>query len=302
MTKQPIGLLAVGHESHPLLSKMQVETKARHRMATFYQGSYQGQDAVLVRMAMGKVNAAMATQALIDLFDAAPLILSGTAGAVAPEVEVGDVVIGSKLVSHDAGVYLSEGFKFCGVMASDGQGRQGWVRAFQAAPHLVQAALSAGEDLPWPRGAGKRTPAVRVGTIVTGDQVVFSQEKKEWLHGTFEALAVEMEGAAVAQVAAANGRPWLVVRAISDQADGSTGFDFTPLLDYLDDPQSRWGRIRGWGRKLWYLLCNPTIAPRQMRLRRNAYLAAENAACLVEAMIDQFRNEDDEQRGTDPTA
>ena len=302
MTKQPIGLLAVGHESRPLLAKMQVETKTRYGMATFYQGSYQGKEVVLAKMAMGKVNAAMAAQSLIDLFDAAPLILSGSAGAVAPEVEIGDVIIGAKVIPHDAGVYLSKGFRFCGVMASDSQGRQGWVRAFQADPHLVQAALSAGEDLLWPRRSGKRTSAVRVGTIVTGDQVIFSQAKKEWLHRTFEALAVEMEGAAVAQVAAANGRPWLVVRAISDQADASTGFDFIPLLDYLVDRRSRWDRIRGWGRKLWYLLSNPSITPRRMRLRRNAHLAAENAARLVEATIDQLYMEDDEQQGTDPTA
>jgi hypothetical protein len=170
-------------------------------------------------------------------------------------------------------------------MASDGQGRRGWMRAFQADPYLVQAALSAGENLPWPKRFRKRLPAVQVGTIVTGDQVVFSQEKKEWLHRTFEALAVEMEGAAVAQVAAANGRPWLVVRAISDQADASAGFDFIPLLDYLDDSQSQWDRIRGWGRKLWYLLNNPSIIPKQMQIRRNAHLAAENAGRLVEATI-----------------
>ena len=287
MAKQPIGLLAVGHESRPLLEKMQVETKTRHGMTTFYQGSYQGQRVVLARMAMGKVNAAMAAQSLIDLFDAAPLILSGSAGAVAPEVEVGDVVIGARVIPHDAGVYLSD-FKFCGVMASDGRGRRGWVRAFQADPHLMQAALSAGDELLWPRGARKRIPVVRVGTIVTGDQVVFSQEKKEWLHRTFEALAVEMEGAAVAQVAAANGRPWLVVRAISDQADASTGFDFTPLLDYLDEPRSRWARMRGWGRKLWYLLSNPSITPRRIRLRRNVLLAAKNAARLVEAIMTEL--------------
>jgi len=288
MMKQPIGLLAVGHESRPLLAKIQIETKSQHGMATFYQGNYRGKKVVLVKMAMGKVNAAMAAQSLIDLFDAAPLILSGTAGAVAPEVEIGDVVIGARVIPHDAGVYLSERFKFCGVVASDGQGRQGWVRALQTDPHLVQAALSAGEDLLWPRGFRKRIPAVRVGTIVTGDQVILSQGKKEWLHRTFEALAVEMEGAAVAQVAAANGRPWLVVRAISDQADANTGFDFTPLLDYLDDPRSRWDRIRGWGRKLWYLLRNPSITPKRMRLQRNAHLAAENAARLVEATIDQL--------------
>ena len=288
MTKKPIGLLAVGEESRPLLAKMQVKTKTQHGMATFYQGSYRGKGVVLVKMAMGKVNAAMAAQSLIDLFDAAPLILSGTAGAVAPEVEIGDVVIGARVIPHDAGVYLSERFKFCGVVASDGQGRQGWVRALQADPHLVQAALSAGEDPHWPRGFRKRTPAVRVGIIVTGDQVVLSQEKKEWLHRTFEALAVEMEGAAVAQVAAANGRSWLVVRAISDQADANTGFDFIPLLDYLDDPRWRRDRIRGWGRKWWYLLRNPSVTPKQLRLQRNAHLAAENAARLVEATIDQL--------------
>jgi adenosylhomocysteine nucleosidase len=298
MTKQPIGLLAVGHESRPILGKMQVEAKTQHAMVTFYQGSYQGQKVVLAKIAMGKVNAAMATQTLIDRFDVAPLIFSGTAGAVAPEVEIGDVVIGARVIPHDALVYLSEEIKFCGVVASDGQGRRGWVRALQADPYLVQAALSAGEDLLWPRRSGNRIPAVRVGTIVTGDQVIFSQAKKEWLHRTFEALAVEMEGAAVAQVAVANGRPWLVVRAISDQADASTGFDFVPLLDYLDDPCSRWDRIRGWWRKLWYLLSNPSIVLRQTRLRRNADLAAENAACLVEAIMAKL----DEPSISDPTA
>ena len=298
MTKKPIGLLAVGRESRPILGKMQVEAKTQHAMATFYQGSYQGQKVVLAKMAMGKVNAAMAVQSLIDLFDAAPLILSGSAGAVAPEVKVGDVVIGAKVIPHDAGVYLSKGFRFCGVMASDSQGRRGWVRALQADLHLVQAALSAGEDLLWPRRSGKRTSAVRVGTIVTGDQVIFSQAKKEWLHRTFEALAVEMEGAAVAQVAAANERPWLVVRAISDQADASTGFDFIPLLDYLDGPRSQWDRIRGWWRKLRYLVNNPSIVPRRMRLRRNVHLAAENAARLVEAIMAELN----EQSISDPTA
>lgn len=174
MTKQPIGLLAIGHESRPLLMKMQVEDKIRHGMAAFYQGSYQGQKVVLVKMAIGKVNAAMATQALVDRFDAAPLILSGTAGAVAPEVEIGDVVIGARVIPHDAFVYLGEEVKFCGVMACDSQGRRGWMRALQADPLMVQAALRAGEGLLRPRGARKRIPAVRVGTIVTGDQVIFS--------------------------------------------------------------------------------------------------------------------------------
>ncbi len=183
MTKKPIGLLAVGHESRPLLAKMQVETKTRHGMATFYQGSYRGKEVVLVKMAMGKVNAAMAAQSLIDLFDAAPLILSGTAGAVAPEVEIGDVVIGARVIPHDAGVYLSD-FKFCGVVASDGQGRQGWVRALQADPHLVQAALSAGEDPPLAERVQKAHPCCasghhrhrRSGRLFPGEERVAAQD------------------------------------------------------------------------------------------------------------------------------
>jgi len=287
MKHQPVGLLAVGHESRPFLAKMQVETKIQHGMATFYRGSYLGREIVLARIAMGKVNAAMATQALIDRFDATPLILSGTAGAVAPEVKMGDVVIGVRVIPHDAGVYLSEGFKFCGVVACDSQGRRGWMRALQADRYLVQAALKAGEAL-WLKGSRKRIPAVWVGTIVTGDQVIFSQEKKEWLYRNFKALVVEMEGVAVAQVAAVHGRPWLVVRAVSDQADACTGYDFIPLLNYLDDPPSPWNRIRGWGRKLWYLLSHPFILSREMRMRRNADLAAENAARLVEAILAQL--------------
>jgi hypothetical protein len=158
-------------------------------------------------------------------------------------------------------------------MGRDRHGQVGYRWAFEADPGLVELALEAAQAL-----GGE----ARVGTIVTGNQVIFATARKRWLHRTFDALAVEMETAAVAQVAVAHRLPWIAVRAISDTADDDLALDYGRLRLYLDDERPAW-RCRA-GR--WtYLATHPGAWRRLRRLSRGLALASEQAARLVEAML-----------------
>jgi hypothetical protein len=144
------------------------------------------------------------------------------------------------------------------------------------------------EGLLWPPGANGQAPRVHVGTIATGDQVILAAEKKDWLTQTFGAVAVEMEGAAFAQVAAANSVPWLLIRSISDSADHQFEFAFELWHDYLDDPQTpraRLGRLRD---RLAYMAGDPQAMLRARRMLGNLRLAAANAARLTEAIVKEL--------------
>jgi hypothetical protein len=154
---------------------------------------------------------------------------------------------------------------------------------------------------------GSNIPQVHCGVIATGDQAVFSRAKKEWLRETFEALAVEMEGAAVAQVAIANSLPWLVVRGISDPANESVELDLGKLAIYADQGPgaeliSLAQKLTGLHREVhpvrasvqtrqWqYLLSQPSRIVQALHLQEDLRLAARNAARLVEEVVARWEN------------
>jgi adenosylhomocysteine nucleosidase len=117
---------------------------------------------------------------------------------------------------------------------------------------------------------------------VTGNQVVFSSARRRWLRHTFGALAVEMETAAVAQVAVAHRLPWVAVRAISDGAGDELILDYSRLRRYLDEDLPEWRhRLRSW----WYLFAHPHALRQLRRLHKGLALASDQAACLVQAML-----------------
>jgi adenosylhomocysteine nucleosidase len=149
----------------------------------------------------------------------------GSAGAIAPQLHVGDIVIASQIVPYDAGVFLQRGF----VTTGNGlpfRPHLHW-RAFPGDPRLIGMAKLAASRLPARPEIRNGLGSAWMGPIASGDQVIFADEPKRWLHRTFGALAVENEGAAVAQVATAYGLPWLAVRGISDTADTEAAFDYT---------------------------------------------------------------------------
>jgi len=267
------GLVAIPREIRPLLACVQVKERVRWGDAILYLGQIGKRSVALAEVLVGPVHGALGAQALIALYGVNRLIGFGSAGALAPELSPGDLVIVQNAVAHDAGVFYGKRFEPSGVMGRDGQGQIGFRRTLEADPNLVALALASAQPL-----GGQ----ARAGTVVTGNQAIFATARKRWLHHTFGALAVEMETAAVAQVAVAHGVPWVAVRAISDTASDDLAMDHGRLRIYLDEPQPAWKRrITRWH----YLLTRPEARRRLQQLGDGLALAADRASQVVENML-----------------
>ncbi|PSQ90591.1 MAG: 5'-methylthioadenosine/adenosylhomocysteine nucleosidase [Bacteroidetes bacterium QH_2_63_10] len=180
---------------------------------TFHEAKWEGHDLVLVKAGVGKVNAALCTQVLIDAFDAHTVICTGSAGAVNPALDIGDIVVADDCVQHDLVV------DFLGLPR--GQVPFTDLRFFPTAPELRRHA----QELALP------DHTIHRGRVLTGDTFVEDEALRRRLREELEGDCVEMEGAAVGQVCAMNDVPYLVVRAISDHADGTSDVDFGSFLE-----------------------------------------------------------------------
>jgi adenosylhomocysteine nucleosidase len=268
-----IGLVGVHHELLPLHRALEVESQERHGETVLYTGSIGSQPVSVAEVLIGPVSAAMGTQLLITRCGVSSLISLGSAGALTGELSLGDLVVANRAVAHDAGVFSGRQFQPSGIMGRDERGRIGQRRAFPAHPGLVAMATDAARRI----GAD-----IYVGTVVTGNQAIFSTPRKHWLHETFDALAVEMETAAVAQVAVTHRLPWGAVRAISDTVSDDLSLEHGRLWLYLDDGVPIWRqRFARWS----YLLLHPNARRRLSRLHQGLSTAAEQASRLVETML-----------------
>lgn len=181
---------------------------------TFYTGLLEGKQAVVVQCGVGKVNAARCTQLLVDMFQPKYIVNTGIAGGIGQGLTVGDVVVATGLIQHDFDVTAFGYAK--GNLCDRGAADQPTV--FFSDQGLMERLMQAAETV-----APRRC---KLGTIVTGDVFISSREQKEFLSQTFHAAAAEMEGGAIAQVAQANGVSFVVLRAISDLADGTAAASF----------------------------------------------------------------------------
>lgn len=171
-------------------------------------GTLEGHHVLLAECGIGKVNAAALTQALLAA-GVTRLVFTGVAGAVDPHLDVGDIVISSDTVQHDVDV-TGLGYPLGEVPGSGS--------CWPADTGLVTAALAAAQDLSGPR--------VLVGRVASGDTFVAGAEATARLARQFGAACTEMEGAAVGQVCARWGVPFVIVRSISDRADHTAQVDF----------------------------------------------------------------------------
>lgn len=177
-----------------LLENCRTETYAG---VEYVQGEMEGKPVVLCCAGMGKANAASTVQVLASRYGADRLIFSGIAGNMSSEIGVGDVVIGKVVVYHDA-----EPDMICQSAP--------FLKEFAGDPALIAAAEEACQTL----GVHFLT-----GKIATGDQFVGDSATKAAIAAKCAPDCVEMEGAAVSQIAARNGIPCVVLRAMSDNAD-----------------------------------------------------------------------------------
>lgn len=177
----------------------------------FNSGKLCGKDIVIVRSGIGKVNAGICTQILIDDFHIDCVINTGIAGSLKNEIEIADIVISDDVLHHDVDA--------CGFGYPLGQIPRMDTLSFPADSKLIELAKesckSAAADI-----------GVHVGRIVSGDQFISDKESKANISNNFNALCTEMEGAAIAQTAYLNNIPFLIIRAISDKADDSATMDY----------------------------------------------------------------------------
>lgn len=209
----------------------------------YWHGDMHGHQVYLTRCDPGKVNAAIATQQLLDFFTPDCLFNMGSSGALSPDLEVGDLVVATEAIQHDfdlTGWGMKPGeILFDVKTASNGQLIFTSRQTFPTDPNLTQLAFDVAQSVQLDT-LKDRAPKIHMGRIVSGDQFISSVEKAGTLWSTHQALAVDMEAAAIAHTCRINNVPFLCVRAMSDKADHSANVTFT---DFLVAATRNYGRV-----------------------------------------------------------
>ena len=218
---------AMREELHALMPLLKDHRSERIAGREFHLGTIHGRPVVLALSGIGKVAAASTAVLLIHAFDAQCLVFTGVAGGLGEEVEVGDVVVARQLLQHD--MDASPLFPRFEVPLT---GRARFEADTSIADGLVAAAAAVASHRPGAR--------LHQGLLVSGDRFVASRSESDALRVLLpDALAVEMEGAAIAQVCTDFSRPFGVVRTISDRADDTAHVDFSRFIEEIASPTTR---------------------------------------------------------------
>ncbi|MDE6639511.1 MAG: 5'-methylthioadenosine/adenosylhomocysteine nucleosidase [Acetatifactor sp.] len=207
-----IGIIgAMELEVEELKAAMTVSKIEKKANMEFYEGTLSDTSVVIVRSGVGKVNAALCTQILADMFEVTHIINTGVAGSLNPKLDIGDILISRDALHHDVDVTIF-GYK-------PGEVPQLGLREFPADERLAQLAKETCE---------KVNPDVHavLGRVVSGDQFISGNEIKERLIREYQGDCAEMEGASIAHGAYLNNIPFVIIRAISDKADNSAEMDY----------------------------------------------------------------------------
>lgn len=190
------------------LTDLTITTKANME---FNEGKLGNVPVVVVRSGIGKVNAALCVQILVDHFSVTHIINTGVAGSLKAELDIGDIVISTDALYHDVDVQIF-GYQL-------GEVPQLGTREFLADAELIEKAKASCQRV-------NPDVTVTTGRIVSGDQFISSKEVKERIIKNFDGYCTEMEGAAIAQASYLNHLPFVIIRAISDKADDSAEMDY----------------------------------------------------------------------------
>jgi len=207
-------------EHEPLLQYFKKHSDVTYAQNLYHEAKYKSLDIVLSYSKIGKVNAALTAATMIEHFGCEMLLFTGVAGAVASDLKIGDLVVATQLCQHDLDItafghphgYVPEGKVYS-----------------EPSRELIHIAKSVADE---------KGIALKKGVIATGDQFIADNARKAWIARTFDADAIEMEGAAVAQVCDALDVPFFVLRAISDTADMEATFDFDEFLKHSSQVSS----------------------------------------------------------------
>ena len=204
---------AMPEEVAPILERLDDVVEVNYAKNKYYKAKYIDIEVVVAYSKIGKVFSTLTASTMLQMFACDILLFTGVAGAVNPDLKIGDLVVASKLAQHDLDItifghphgYVPEGSVY---VEAD--------RDLIALSKMVAAEM--GVD-------------VKEGIIATGDQFIASEERKSFIAETFKADALEMEGASVAVVCDALGVPFFILRSISDSADMDAGFNFEEFVE-----------------------------------------------------------------------
>jgi adenosylhomocysteine/aminodeoxyfutalosine nucleosidase len=203
---------AMPEEIEPLLAKVENVKRVDYANNSYYEATYKGKELVIAYSKIGKVFASLTATILLEKFACDTLLFSGVAGAISPDLKIGDLIIADGLCQHDLDI-VAFGHPY------------GYVPEGEVCiPTDVNLRNIAKEV------AKKRDLTLKEGVIATGDQFVANSERKDWILNTFNADALEMEGASVAVICNALNVPFFVLRAISDTANDDAGMDFDEFM------------------------------------------------------------------------
>lgn len=206
-----IGIIsAMDNEISVLLEKAEIEQEDLIGGMKYYVGRLCGKNVVITRAGIGKVRASSGVTAMINRYNISKVLFTGIAGGVADETQVLDEVVATSLVEHDYGVIGNDGFVW--VSGDPGISREVG-EYYYCDETLVELAYKAAVE-----AVGKEH--VFKGTIATGDQFIASEAYVQRLKDEYDAYACEMEGASVAVICIKYNKPFVVIRALSDKADG----------------------------------------------------------------------------------
>jgi adenosylhomocysteine nucleosidase len=227
-----------------------------------------------VQSGLGKVHAAAATQILISQCAPDAIFSCGSAGSLDTRHQIGDIIIGESTTQHDYGFFMPETFIPFGLQIRRPKKKPTFLKEIPADSELLRVAKSMHES----------QFQVFYGSILTGDQVILSSERRQLLADQFRALAVDMESAAIAQVAYMHDVPFLAVRGISDYADEMIQIDTSKL-----DPNefgaypsaSLREKIRLLTKAIRYCAHHPSAFAISLQARQNIKQAAKSSAMFT---------------------
>ena len=205
-------IVATPEEMKELKSIMQEGQKIKIFDLDFYKGKINNKNYVLVKCGVGKVNAARTTQILIDNFEIESIINVGVAGGLKNNINIGDIVIGEKLVQHDFDI-TAFGYEK-GYISETG-------RFFESDKSLIEKCKKVKIE----------NVEIILGTIASGDIFCTDIKMKEKIRTKFNSDCVEMEGASIAQTAYLCNIPFVVIRSISDIPNGNNQMDYDQFVE-----------------------------------------------------------------------
>jgi adenosylhomocysteine nucleosidase len=194
---------------------------------TFYKGKLNGQKIVVLKSGVGKVNAAYSTTILLENFPVQKVIFIGVAGGLHPNSYPGDMVIGEAVFHHDYARHLAE--EYLVNPTRNPTTNELNPLYFPCDTTLVALAQQSSLNAELVKVDG-RIPKIFSGNIATGDVFVSNSEKAKWLYEDFNALATEMEGAALGQICYQRNIPFIVIRSCSDNANNQAHLDFGAFM------------------------------------------------------------------------